>query len=290
MGNKFSKSWINMRLEYDNYSRSNILNKYLKNNKYMPDIDLIDMCSGSGNFLIWLIKNELSFNEYTLIDNDTNLLKSIKSNLRKNIPKDLKIKSNTNNMNLILCKDKFISSKVLIKKNDCDNFNYKTKRFHIISYSAALDLMSKSSIIKAIKRVNNLNAIYFSLCFNGIVKWTPTNTFDKYILSFFNKHQRTDKGFGEALGPESIDFVNRYSIKQGMKVTTKHSPWIINNKTNQDKIFMNRYLLDIKKALFHMEGIDRNILRNWYKDKKRDIEKKSIKLYVGHQDILIYKK
>ena len=57
MDNKFSKSWINMRIEYDNDSRSNILNKYLKNNEYMPDIELIDMCCGSGNFLIWSIKN-----------------------------------------------------------------------------------------------------------------------------------------------------------------------------------------------------------------------------------------
>ena len=53
---------------------------------------------------------------------------------------------------------------------------------------------------------------------------------------------------------------------------------------------MNRYLLDIKKSLFHMEGIDRDILRKWYNDKKNDIDKKSIKLYVGHQDILISKK
>ena len=289
MDNKFSKSWINMRIEYDNDSRSNILNKYLKNNKYMPDIELIDMCCGSGNFLIWSIKNKLFFKKYTLVDNDVNLLKSVKSNLRKNIPKEFKIKSNTNNLDLILRKDKYTSSNVLIKKNDCDKFNYKTKIFHIISYSAALDLMSKSSIKEAIKRVNNLNAIYFSLCFNGIVKWTPANTFDKYILSFFNKHQRRDKGFGAALGLQSIDFVNRYSIKQGMKVNTKNSPWIVNNKTNKDKTFMNRYLLDIKKALFHMEGIDKDILRKWYKDKKSDIEKKSIKLYVGHQDMLIYK-
>ena len=290
MDNKFSTSWINMRVEYDNYSRSNILDKYFNKKRDISDIELIDMCCGSGNFLIWSIKNKLSFSGYTLIDNDIKLLKSIKSNLRKNTLNDLKIKSNTNNMNLILSKRNLVSSKVLIKKNDCDEFSYKTKSFHVISYSAVLDLMSKSSIMKALKRVNDRNVIYFSLCFNGIVKWTPTNIFDKYILTFFNNHQRTDKGFGTALGFKSIDFVKKYAIKKNINATIKNSPWIISNKSTKDKIFMNRYLLDIKKSLFHMEGIDRDILRKWYNDKKNDIDKKSIKLYVGHEDILISKK
>ncbi len=279
-----------MRVEYDNYSRSNILDKYFNKKRDISDIELIDMCCGSGNFLIWSIKNKLFFSGYTLIDNDIKLLKSIKSNLRKNTSKDLTIKSNTNNMNLILIRGSHNSSKVLIKKNDCDEFNYKTKRFHVISYSAVLDLMSKSSIIKALKRANDINVIYFSLCFNGMVKWTPSNIFDKYILSFFNNHQRMDKGFGSALGFKSIDFVKRCAIKKDMNIIIKNSPWIINNKSNKDKTFMNRYLLDVKKALFHMEGIDKDILRKWFSEKKNDIENKSIKLYVGHQDILISKK
>lgn len=279
-----------MRVEYDNYSRSNILDKYLNKKRDISDIELIDMCCGSGNFLIWSIKNKLFFSGYTLIDNDIKLLKSIKSNLRKNTSKDLTIKSNTNNMNLILIRGNHNSSKVLIKKNDCDEFNYKTKRFHVISYSAVLDLMSKSSIIKALKRANDINVIYFSLCFNGMVKWTPSNIFDKYILSFFNNHQRMDKGFGSALGFKSIDFVKRCAVKKDMNIIIKNAPWIINNKSNKDKTFMNRYLLDVKKALFHMEGIDKDILRKWFNEKKNDIENKSIKLYVGHQDILISKK
>ena len=290
MDNKFSKTWINMRVEYDNYARSNILKTYLNNKKDISEIELIDMCCGSGNFLIWLVKNKLFFSKYSLIDNDMKLLKSIKSNLRKNSQEDLKIKSNTNNINLILTRGNHNSAKVLIKKNDCDEFNYKVEGFHVISYSAVLDLMSKSSIIKALKRVNDLNAIYFSLCFNGIVRWTRANTFDKYILSFFNNHQRADKGFGTALGYKSIDFLKGAALKRGMNIITKNSPWIVNNKSHKDIIFMKRYLLDIKKALFHMEGIDKDILRKWYINKKNDIENKTIKLYVGHEDILITKK
>ena len=290
MDNKFSKSWINMRIQYDLKSRSDLLIQYLKKNYSNYDMELLDMCCGSGSFLIWSIKNKILFSKCTLLDYDMKLLKSIKSNLRKNLPKSFIIKSNSNNMNLILKKDNLISSSIIIKKNDCNKFNGKTKKFHVISYSAVLDFMSKSSIIKSLKKCNDNNAIFFSLCFNGKVRWTPTNTFDKYILSFFNKHQRTDKGFGTALGSKSIEFVKRTANLLDINVTTKNSPWLIYNKSDRDKIFLHRYLLDIKKALFHIEGIDKDILRKWYQDKKYDIENKSIKLSVGHQDILLFKK
>ena len=35
---------------------------------------------------------------------------------------------------------------------------------------------------------------------------------------------------------------------------------------------MKRYLLDIKKSLFHMDGIDKKMLRQWYADKSKNIE------------------
>ncbi len=53
---------------------------------------------------------------------------------------------------------------------------------------------------------------------------------------------------------------------------------------------MKRYILDVKKSLFNMEGIDKDILRKWYQDKKSKIDNKKIQLYVGHNDILLYKK
>ena len=137
----------------------------------------------------------------------------------------------------------------------------------MISYSAALDIMSKSSIHSALKRIKKNNVLYFSLCFNGLVRWTPTNTFDKYILTFFNNHQRSDKGFGKALGHKSIEFIRKKAEKLNLKIVVEDSPWIVKNKSYKDKVFMKRYLLDIKKSLFHMEGIDRDILRECYQEK-----------------------
>ena len=290
MDNKFSKSWINMRVDYDNISRSTVLVDHL--NKLSPehDVDLIDLYCGSGNFLIWSFNKNILFNNCILLDHDIKLLKSIKSNLRTHLRPMYSIQSNTNNLNLLIKRNSKTLSSISIKKNDCDGYRYLSEKYHVISYSAALDIMPKPSIVSALKSIKKNNILYFSLCFNGQVRWTPTNTFDKYILTFFNNHQRSDKGFGKALGYKSIEFIRQKSDKLNLNMTVKDSPWIIKNKFSKDKAFMKRYLLDIKKSLFHMEGIDKDILRKWYQDKKSEIDNKKIQLYVGHSDILLFKK
>ena len=59
----------------------------------------------------------------------------------------------TEMMMTILKKNSKTISSVSIEKYDCDEYSHKNKSLHIISYSAALDLMSKSSIDIALKKI-----------------------------------------------------------------------------------------------------------------------------------------
>ena len=109
-------------------------------------------------------------------------------------------------------------------------------------------------------------------------------------MSYFNKHQSFDKGFGKALGYKSIDYVNKKAKELGYTIKIADSPWIIQNESLDDIIFLKRYVLDIKKSLFHMDGIDRSMLKRWYNDKIESITNKTIKVEVGHKVLLLHKK
>ena len=290
MDSKFSRSWINMRIHYDNMARSGILTEFIEKNDLYKNYRMIDMCTGSGSFLIWALKQGLFPNRAILVDNDINLLKSIKSNLRQNFKNIYAIKSNNNNLDLTISDKSQQKSNVSIVKENCDMYEVKDTQPHIISYSAAIDLMSKSSIDICLSKIKDENILFLSLCFDGKVKWKPSHPYDKYIMSYFNKHQSYDKGFGKALGYKSIDYVKKKAKELGYKIKIADSPWIIHNESSDDIIFLKRYVLDIKKSLFHMDGIDRSMLRHWYNDKIDSISNKTIKVQVGHKDLLLYKK
>jgi len=290
MDSKFSKSWINMRIHYDNIARSGILNEFIEKNNLKQNYHMIDMCTGSGSFLIWALKQGLFPNRAILVDNDINLLKSIKSNLRQNFKNIYAIKSNTNNLDLTISDKSQQKFDVSIVKENCDTYEIKDTQPHIISYSAAIDLMSKSSIDICLNKINHDNILFLSLCFDGKVKWKLSHPYDKYIMSYFNKHQSYDKGFGKALGYKSIDYVSKKARELGYKIKIADSPWIIQNESLDDIIFLKRYVSDIKKSLFHMDGIDRSMLTRWHNDKIDSITNKSIKVQVGHKDLLLYKK
>ena len=56
MDNKFSRSWINMRIHYDNMARSGILTEFIEKNDLYKIYRMIDMCTGSVIFLIFALK------------------------------------------------------------------------------------------------------------------------------------------------------------------------------------------------------------------------------------------
>lgn len=284
MNKEFSKSWIRMRLPHDNKARSNLLTSHAN----IKNHNLLDIGCGSGNFLIWCLNNKLIFKECFLVDSNQRLLDDIKSNIRNNIQK-YSIKTRANKKDFIICNKDTVISKINVKRSNISNIHKYIHSSSIVSFSALLDLMSKKSIDSILNFLTDENIFFFSLCFDGIIKWNPTHKYDKYILRFFNENQMTNKSMGMALGYKSIDYLKRRADKLNCKFKTCKSPWIVTNNSLPNKKFLQRYLLDIRKALFNMDGIEKSILREWYEFRHQSIINNKVLLYVGHQDILLKK-
>ena len=285
--NKFTTTWINLREPYDMLSRSDLLQNLYKNNK-MNLKKVIDLGGGNGSFLRWCHYKNIIYDDFLIIDNDEALLKSFYP----------RTKSYLSMMSLSLIKDNMMSYRIQNLKNNKDGFITLKKQdfyksidiindYNLVSFSAVSDLLSKKFIKCLFDKVNKGTNLYFSICFDGRVKWKNKNKHDKYIVSMFNQHQKQEKTTGVALGLDSIKFIKNLSTKNDYKIYIADSSWSVDSHDNDSRVFQKAYLNTIYKPLKKFELTDRDILEDWLRSKKNDIESKNSNLVVGHKDILI---
>lgn len=285
--NKFTTTWINLRESYDMLSRSDLLQNLYKNNK-MNLKKVIDLGGGNGSFLRWCHYKNIIYDDFLIIDNDEALLKSFYP----------RTKSYLSKMSLSLKKDNMMSYRIQnIKKNKDGFITLKKQDFYksidiindynLVSFSAVSDLLSKKFIKYLFDKIDKGTNLYFSICFDGRVKWKNKNKHDKYIVSMFNQHQKQEKTTGVALGLNSINFIKNLSKKNDYKIYIADSSWSVDSQDNDSRIFQKAYLNTIYKPLKKYELTDQDILKDWLRSKQNDIENKNSNLVVGHKDILI---
>ena len=285
--NKFTTTWINLRESYDMLSRSNLLQNLYKNNK-MNLKKVIDLGGGNGSFLRWCHYKNIIYDDFLIVDNDEALLKSFYP----------RTKSYLSTMSLSLVKDNMMSYRIQSLKKNKDGFITLKKQdlyksidiindYNLVSFSAVSDLLSKKFIKCLFDKIDKGTNLYFSICFDGRVKWKNKNKHDKYIVSMFNQHQKQEKTTGVALGLNSINFIKSLSKKNDYKIYIADSSWSVDSYDNDSRIFQKAYLSTIYKPLKKFELIDQDILEDWLRSKQIDIESKNSNLVVGHKDILI---
>ena len=92
----------------------------------------------------------------------------------------------------------------------------------LVTTSALLDLVSPAWLERlAIETAARRLPIYAALTYDGRVTFQPTDALDAAMTDAVNQHQRSDKGFGPALGPSAAAAATarfkalHYSVVQG---------------------------------------------------------------------------
>jgi len=69
--------------------------------------------------------------------------------------------------------------------------------------------------------------LYAVLTYDGATRWAPPHPLDPLMHEALNTHQRADKGFGPALGPDAPGHMERTLAALGYRVSTADSAWIL---------------------------------------------------------------
>lgn len=96
----------------------------------------------------------------------------------------------------------------------------------LVTASALLDLCSAAWVSALAARLAAQRVpFYTALNYDGQMGWQPADAADAAVTAAFNAHQRGDKGFGPALGPDCATQAAAIFRAAGFVVQEADSPW-----------------------------------------------------------------
>ncbi len=192
----FSEQWLTLREQSDHASRdSQLLAQAIDVAGENPVI--VDLGSGTGSTVRALAPFLPENTKWRLVDNDQSLLEVASAELAERA--------------------------TLHPMDIADQDNLPLQDATLVTASALIDLVSRQWLEDFAERVQV--PVYFALSYDGVMNWTPNNPLDDSITEAFNNHQRNDKGFGSALGPDSVSVAEEVFKAAGFEVFKAPSPW-----------------------------------------------------------------
>jgi hypothetical protein len=149
----------------------------------------------------------------------------------------------------------------------------------LVTASALLDLCSNEWVAGLADRLARHGLpFYAALNYDGVMEWSPADAADAEVTCAFNRHQRGDKGFGPALGPDAADAIASVFTAAGFQVSQAHSPW----RLGPAQATMQRELLTGIATAAAEAG--ESIAKDWAEARIAMIA--SAKCHIGHRDLL----
>jgi hypothetical protein len=151
----------------------------------------------------------------------------------------------------------------------------------LITASALLDLVSLEWLDRLIieAAVRQL-PIYAALIYDGRVAFEPVGKFDAELLAAFNRHQRTDKGFGPALGAAAAARAVERLEHFGFAVAQGKSDWVLGPT---DQAIQEALLAGFAEVgTITLAAAD---IAQWLEHRRGDVTAGRARLRIGHVDI-----
>jgi SAM-dependent methyltransferase len=154
----------------------------------------------------------------------------------------------------------------------------------LVTASALLDLVSERWLHALARRCRESGAaVLFALTYNGDVHCSPEEPEDDAVRELVNRHQRTDKGFGAALGPAAAESAVRVFADLGYDVRRERSDWAL----GADAHDLQTRLIEGWAHAAAAIAPDRSAsLRGWSGRRLAHVDAGRSRMVVGHDDVV----
>ena len=153
----------------------------------------------------------------------------------------------------------------------------------LVTASALLDLVSTDWLARLAQRCQTWRAaVFIVLSYDGTICWKPALAGDDRVCDWINRHQRTDKGFGLALGPDAAPTLAALLEERGYSVALRPSPWLLGP---EQATLQHALLTGWVAAVREIAPEPADELAAWAEQRQRLIKQGRAWLAVGHWDL-----
>lgn len=256
----FSAEWLVLREPIDWRSRSALVTEVVANR--LPRdraIRAVDLAAGTGSNARFLARTLPGAQEWLLLDRDTGLLERAQQNAGVAIQTHV------------------------VDLSRLDELNELLDRRDLIAASALLDLVSEEWL-RAVCSIchRQRSAVLFVLSYDGRMSCSPEEPEDELLRSLVNRHQRTEKTFGRALGPDASARASHILEGLGYEVIRDRSDWLLDRESNE----LQRQLIEgWAEAATAIAPAETDLIARWRQRRIDHVRAGQSRVTVGHEDL-----
>ena len=259
---EFSADWLALREPYDHVARNPaVLDEVAGLFVDQPSISVVDLACGTGSTFRAIAEHLPSRQSWRLVDNDLGLLARA-ANLAR-----------SPGIGIVTRPVDLVRDLELALEGPLD----------LVTISALLDLVSLEWLDRlAIEAAARRLPVYAALTYDGRARIAPSESADLEILARVNAHQRTDKGFGPALGPSAAARAVERFGQVGYEVVQGHSDWLLGSgdRAIQEALFAGWAELAMQNG-----KVSSGVVSGWLACRRSHLAAGRSSLTVGHLDI-----
>jgi len=259
--NGFSAEWLALREPHDLRARNAaVLDAVVAALAGQPSVNIVDLACGTGSNVRALSPRIGARQNWRLVDNDLSLLARVPPPSSpqvtiKTVPVDL-------NHDLEAALDGPLD---------------------LVTTSALLDLVSGEWLQRfAVEAAARRLPVYAALTYDGRVEITPADAADDAVIAAVNAHQRTDKGFGPALGPAAAQAAVERFERVGYAIVAGASDWMFGP---QDRYIQLETLSGWAAAAREVGAMPLADVIGWLTRRRELVAAGLSSIRVGHRDV-----
>ena len=212
----FSADWLALREPADHAARAAALTSALAERLVgRPGTRAVDLAAGTGSNVRYLMPRVPHIQHFTLVDHDPALLAQA--------------------WRLLMPVGHAAGRSFDVRHGDLTALDTVTfDDCALVTASALLDLVSEQWLRTLAQHCRAAGAdVLFALTYDGRIACDPVDGDDERVRGLVNQHQRGDKGFGPALGPDATRVAEACFRAEGYVVDVAASDWVLSPEQHE---------------------------------------------------------